>query len=407
MTTSSLLTLLAFGALSISAVAAAGDAKTTPATIRFDTCSRPEWPRHALGRNETGTVTLKFLVDEQGKVIDSMVRKSSGSTGLDEAARQAIARCMFTPPTHNGHAIQTWATMQYVWSIDDKHADDKVAEANALRAAGAKGDMDALFKLSKMYQGGGRIKQDLAASATLLQLAANRNHPEAAAALAQQYEFGTHGRTKDPVQAGIWYLKAAELGVAEAQHKVGTSLLGAGEAAQGAAWMRKAAEQGHAMAAYELAKALDQGKGGLERDPAGSLRLLRMAAAKEHSKARHALAVALLRAPAGPADVAEAVRWLETAAADRQGDAELLLAELKLEGKAVARDETAGMQLLRRAADGGNIPAMSILGAMLERGLLTPRDAGESARWTARAARYGGGEPPYSSGYIKQLLAAR
>lgn len=402
--TSSLLAIL--GLFSISAMGTASAAVTTPATIRFDTCAKPEWPKRALERQETGTATLKFLVDEQGKVLDAIVRTSSGSTELDEAARRSLARCTFTPARHDGHAIRTWARMQYTWSINDKQPDDIVDKAKALREAGAKGDVEALYQLSTIYKGGGRIKQDLAASATLLQLAADKQHLKAMTTLAQQYEYGSHGRPKDAQQAQQWYLKAAEHGVAEAQYKTGAALLAAGHGEQGAAWMRKAADQGYANAAYEFGQALAHGKG-IERDPVESLRLLRSAAAKEHTKAQHALAVALLRGEGAPADAAEATRWLETATQDRQGDAELLLAELKLEGKGIARDEAGGIQLLRRAADGGNIPAMSVLGTLLARGVIAPADPAESARWLDKAARYGAGEPPYGTGYFRQLMASR
>lgn len=405
MTIYSTFTFLAFGALLVTS-AAANQPAITPSTVRFNTCSKPEWPKQALQRRDTGTVTLKFLIDEEGKVIDSIVRKSSGSADLDEAARRGLARCKLTPARHNGHPIQTWSQMQYVWTLNDKKAADIVEEANALRVAGAKGDMEALFKLSKIYTAGSGIKPDLAAAATLLELAANNKHPQAALILAQQYEFGTQGRTKDAAQAGSWYLKAAELGVAQAQHKIGASLLGAEDAAQGAAWLRKAADQDFPAAAYDLARALASGKV-VARDPGESLRLLRSAAAKDHTKAQHALAVALLRGEGTPADAAEAVRWLEIAAQDHQGDAELLLAELKLEGKDISRDEAGGAQLLRRAAAGGNIPAMSVLGTLLARGLVTPADPGESTRWLDKAARYGAGEPPYGTGYFRQLMASR
>jgi protein TonB len=75
------------------------------------------YPTQSLRDENTGTVTLGFLVDEQGKVIDSTLKKSSGFAPLDEAARSAISKCSFKPATTDGKPVQEWMQMQYVWTL--------------------------------------------------------------------------------------------------------------------------------------------------------------------------------------------------------------------------------------------------------------------------------------------------
>src|SRR5450830_1083828 len=89
----------------------------TRALADFSSCVKPMYPKESLRNENTGTVTLGFLVDEQGKVIDSAVRKSSGFLPLDETARTAISKCSFKPATTDGKPVQEWMQMQYVWTL--------------------------------------------------------------------------------------------------------------------------------------------------------------------------------------------------------------------------------------------------------------------------------------------------
>jgi bla regulator protein BlaR1 len=110
--------------LGLTAALLAGCAQvpTTPAVrslaqVRFDSCVRPEYPQQSLRDKQTGAVVLGFLVDRNGKVVDSRVDRSSGYAALDEAARLSIASCTFTPAKENGVAVQAWAPVRYVWSL--------------------------------------------------------------------------------------------------------------------------------------------------------------------------------------------------------------------------------------------------------------------------------------------------
>jgi TonB family protein len=85
--------------------------------VQFGSCQKPHYPAGSHKAGNTGTVTLGFLVDSQGRAIDSKVETSSGHGDLDTAAREAIALCQFKPATLGGKPVQAWMKMKYVWTL--------------------------------------------------------------------------------------------------------------------------------------------------------------------------------------------------------------------------------------------------------------------------------------------------
>ena len=90
----------------------------TAAVISASSCEKPEYPSASKRLEEEGTVTLRFLVGADGKVIESAVEKSSGFRRLDEAARAGLSKCQFKPGTIDGKPQQTWASMKYTWRLE-------------------------------------------------------------------------------------------------------------------------------------------------------------------------------------------------------------------------------------------------------------------------------------------------
>lgn len=89
----------------------------TRAMANFKSCAKPVWPAQSLRDENTGTVVLGFLIDTDGKVLDSRLENSSGYSPLDEAARTGISKCTFTPATSDGVPVRAWMKMQYVWTL--------------------------------------------------------------------------------------------------------------------------------------------------------------------------------------------------------------------------------------------------------------------------------------------------
>jgi protein TonB len=90
----------------------------TAAVISASSCEKPEYPSASKRSEEEGTVTLKFLVGADGKVLESAVEKSSGFRRLDEAARAGLSKCQFKPATVDGKPQQSWASMKYTWRLE-------------------------------------------------------------------------------------------------------------------------------------------------------------------------------------------------------------------------------------------------------------------------------------------------
>ncbi len=89
-----------------------------PASADFASCSKPIWPRVSLRNEETGTVTMDFLISAEGIVKDSKIIRSTGFKELDNSALSAIAKCRFKPATEAGQPVEAWAKIQYVWALE-------------------------------------------------------------------------------------------------------------------------------------------------------------------------------------------------------------------------------------------------------------------------------------------------
>eukprot|EP01030_Chromulinospumella_sphaerica_P005012 gene5012-4902_t len=58
----------------------------TSAVVNSANCEKPDYPSASRRMEEEGTVSLRFLVGVDGKVVQSEIEKSSGFKRLDEAA---------------------------------------------------------------------------------------------------------------------------------------------------------------------------------------------------------------------------------------------------------------------------------------------------------------------------------
>ena len=94
------------------------DPVRTAAVVNSTNCEKPEYPSASRRLEEEGTVSLRFLVGVDGKVIQAEVEKSSGFKRLDEAARAGLSRCAFKPATVDGKPEQGWATMKYTCRLE-------------------------------------------------------------------------------------------------------------------------------------------------------------------------------------------------------------------------------------------------------------------------------------------------
>ena len=81
-------------------------------------CAKPDYPSASRRLEEEGTVSLKFLIGADGRVLQADIEKTSGFPRLDEAARNALSKCQFRPGTIDGKAEQSWASIKYTWRLE-------------------------------------------------------------------------------------------------------------------------------------------------------------------------------------------------------------------------------------------------------------------------------------------------
>lgn len=87
-----------------------------PEMIRQET---PKFPRLAKQAGITGIVWINAALDEQGKVIDVVIAKSSGTVALDEAAVKAAWKCIFKPGIQNGRPVRCRVVFKVDFVLDN------------------------------------------------------------------------------------------------------------------------------------------------------------------------------------------------------------------------------------------------------------------------------------------------
>jgi protein TonB len=86
--------------------------------LSFELCPKPVYPKSSLRNEETGVVTLRFMIGADGRLLKQQITRSSGFRDLDRAAQSALAQCWFRPASIKGQPVQSPLDIQYVWTLD-------------------------------------------------------------------------------------------------------------------------------------------------------------------------------------------------------------------------------------------------------------------------------------------------
>jgi len=78
----------------------------------------PEYPPRARRMGYEGLVMLKVLVDENGRVEDLAVFKSSGYAALDRAAISSVKTWLFEPGTEDGKKKKMWVKVPIRFQLE-------------------------------------------------------------------------------------------------------------------------------------------------------------------------------------------------------------------------------------------------------------------------------------------------
>ncbi|HYS05591.1 MAG TPA: energy transducer TonB [Candidatus Dormibacteraeota bacterium] len=90
------------GGPSLEEIAAVADLDQRPQAVAQNA---PMYPAELRRRRVEGTVTLVFLVDTEGRVVNPTVEKST-DPGFERPALEAVRRWRFEPGTRQGHKVQ-------------------------------------------------------------------------------------------------------------------------------------------------------------------------------------------------------------------------------------------------------------------------------------------------------------
>lgn len=177
------------------------------------------------------------------------------------------------------------------------------------------------------------------------------------------YEEGK-GRAVDAAKASAYYLKAAEVGHAQAMRQLaGLHLSGAlGQVDKGAAldWYQKAATLGDADAQYQLGLLAETGAI-IRLNPQQALTSYQQAAKQGHAKAMLALARMYQYGLGVPKDPQQAFQYYSQLASRGNAYAQYQLANFYYEGIGCERNPKEGKRLLQQAEDNGYSKAHPML----------------------------------------------
>jgi hypothetical protein len=164
-------------------------------------------------------------------------------------------------------------------------------------------------------------------------------------------------------------------------------------------WYEKAAALGHAEAEFRLGWLHDHGRG-VPRDAAAARGWYERAAARGSAGAQFNLAVLYKKGRGVPRDAAAARAWLERAATNGHAPAQAQLGAMYHTGDGVAPDAVKAREWYEKAAVQGDAAAQSSLGSMYDDGEGGPRDAAKAREWYEKAAAQGDANAQYNLGVL-------
>lgn len=241
-------------------------------------------------------------------------------------------------------------------------AAQEIRSAASFAASKLKRDPEVILLYSAVLQGGIGGSCDMKAAAALLEGIVDIS-PEAAAQLAEFYEFG-FGVPADRKKALELTLKAAASGSPRAMISLGNRCLdGNGvehDPAKAFQLFDKAWRTGYPRSASALGKCYLNGIG-TGKDPARAFELFLMGAHAGDPESQYQLGLCFMGAVGTRMDIKSGAYWLKVASQSFHTEAMREYALCLLEGKGVEADRVQAAKLLRRSAARGDVKSVEVL----------------------------------------------
>ena len=269
----------------------------------------------------------------------------------------------------------------------------------SLRTAAESNDFNAMYYLGTAYALGKEVEKN-EGEALKWYLRASSHNAEAAFNAAMMYKDGL-GTSPDIEKALELFCDSASKGIVAASFQAGTIYLKRGMPEKAVYYFRKAAETGLAEAQHNYGMACLRGDG-IEKNCTEAVEWLSRSATQGNSVSALRLGRMYLTGCGVSKDYGEAVKWYRKAGSS--------LAEMIVESEngnlekkfalSAVLDETAendydlaeAFKICLDAAENGFPPAVTALGRMYEWGRGTDKDYTEAVRWYTIAAENGSAE---------------
>lgn len=290
---------------------------------------------------------------------------------------------------------------------------EKILFARTLKSARL-GLPDAQYEVGLMYANGVGGPQDFKQAIHWIRQAAERGHVPAQYLLATRYASGV-AIEKSETQAIHWFQRAAAQGHPKAHYRLGR-LYAAPQTEAAFSSYLKAAELGMAEAQLAVSEALAKGQG-VAQDPEPAWGWALKAAEQGLAAAQHRLGDMYLDGEGVAPDAEQAFLWYRRAAAQRHAPAQVAMEMLEGSdtslptGRSGARRKRGGAERRQAqpsdwvaAAEHGDANIWYHLGLMFAQGLGVPEDEEQAEHWYQRAALAGDARAQLG---LAELLAAR
>jgi len=250
----------------------------------------------------------------------------------------------------------------------DQAADNGISSAkiSALKCWAQSGSVDAQYQLAAAYERGEDTATDLTEALKWYKEAAANDHVVAQYTLAQYYEEGKAGVSKDLQTAYSWY--------------------------------QKAAAQLHAPSQYKVGEFWAEGKISPRKNQKLAVKWYQQAADQEYAPAQNSLGYMYEKGHGVTKDTEKAVYWYEKAARQGNAKAQCNLAICYYNGIGTDKDYQQALEWARKSADQNYAAGQNVLGVFYERGLQTDgiyintilkKDPAQAVYWYEKAAKQG------------------
>ncbi len=227
-------------------------------------------------------------------------------------------------------------------------------------------------------------KRDYAAALRLLHPLAERGNAGAQWMVGRIYEQGCEVSQADATADAI--LKESGVPIPA------TSSCVPQDYAEAVKWYRKSAEQGNATGQWNIGNTYYFGYG-VKRDYAEAMKWYRLAAEQGDMGAQDSLGEMYKTGKGVPKNDAEAAKWMHKSDDQMNANAEYARGLQYYNGgdykKGASHDYEEAMRRFRKAADYGNVEALSMIGIMYEKGNGVQQNYGEAVKWYRKAADRG------------------